>query len=150
MEKVVEDFDPRKILHMVALGMEEQLLGSDTIWACSQCQSCVPVCPQGIRCSDVIMALRNEAAKRGLATPARLAGLGLLAQVDPRKCVACLTCVRLCPFAAPHVNEEGAAYIDPELCRACAICVIECPAGAISLAPSLEQEGMKNSGEKAD
>ncbi len=142
VEKVVPEFDPRKIVHMVALGLEEELLSSDIIWACSQCQSCIPVCPQGVRCADVIKGLRQEAVKRGLVTQERLAGLGLFASVDPGKCVACLTCVRLCPFGAPRMEEEGYARIEPDLCRACGICVLECPAEAIGLRPSLEQAGV--------
>jgi len=35
VEKVVPGFDPRKIVHMVTLGLEKQLLSSDIIWACS-------------------------------------------------------------------------------------------------------------------
>ncbi len=142
VEKVVPEFDPRKIVHMVKLGLEEQLLSSDIIWACSQCQSCVPVCPQEVKCSDVIKALRDESVKRGLASHDRLAELGFFARVDGGKCVACLTCVRLCPFGAPHIVDEGYAQIDPDLCRACGICVLECPAEAITLAPSPEQKGV--------
>jgi len=142
VEKVVPGFDPRKIVHMVVLGLDKQLLSSDIIWACSQCQNCVEVCPQEVRCSDVIKALRDKALKQGLADQERLANLGLLARVDPEKCVACLTCVRFCPFGAPHIAEIGHAYIEPELCKACGICVMECPAGAITLAPSLEQRGL--------
>jgi heterodisulfide reductase subunit C len=142
VEKVVPEFDPRKIIHMVTLGLEKQLLSSDMIWACSQCQSCVKVCPQEVRCSDVIKALRDEAIKQGLADLGRLADLGLLAKVDPEKCVACLTCVRFCPFGAPRIADTGHAYIEPELCKACGICVMECPAGAITLTPSLEQRGL--------
>ncbi len=143
VEKVVEEFDPRKVVHMVSLGMQEQLLQSDMIWACSQCQSCIPVCPQGVRCADVVKALRDEALEKGLVDQGRMAQLGLVATVDPGKCVACLTCVRLCPFGAPHVVEEGYATIEPGLCHACGICVLECPAEAIKLAPSLEQRGME-------
>lgn len=142
VEKVVPGFDPRKIVHMVVLGLDKQLLSSDIIWACSQCQNCVEVCPQEVRCSDVIKALRDKALKQGLADQERLANLGLLARVDPEKCVACLTCVRFCPFGAPHIADIGHAYIEPELCKACGICVMECPAEAITLAPSLEQRGL--------
>jgi heterodisulfide reductase subunit C len=142
VEKVVPGFDPRKIIHMVALGLEKQLLSSDTIWACSQCQSCVPVCPQEVRSADIIKALREKARAQGLMGEDRMADLGLLARVDPVTCVACLTCVRVCPFGAPHVVGDGYAYIEPELCKACGICVMECPAGAITLTPSLEQRGL--------
>ncbi len=146
VEKVVEEFDPRKIVHMVSMGMEKELMESDIIWACSQCQSCIPVCPQEVRCADIIKALREEALNRGIVDRQRLADLGQFATVDPGKCVACLTCVRLCPFGAPSVVEEGYACIDPDLCRACGICVLECPAEAISLAPSLEERGISGGG----
>ncbi len=141
VEKVVDEFDPRKIVHMVALGMEEALINGDVIWACSQCQSCIPVCPQDVRCADVIKALRDEAVKRKSVDPERLEHLGQFAVVDGGKCVACLTCVRLCPFGAPKIADEGYAVIEPELCRACGICVLECPAEAIELAPSPEARG---------
>ncbi len=141
VEKVVDDFDPRKIVHMVGLGMEDSLINGETIWACSQCQSCIPVCPQNVRCADIIKALRDEALKRKSVDQERLKALGLFAVVDPGKCVACLTCVRLCPFGAPSMTEEGYAVIEPDLCHACGICVLDCPAQAISLAPSLEAKG---------
>jgi heterodisulfide reductase subunit A len=68
---------------------------------------------------------------------------GVVAQVDPDKCVGCLTCTRTCPFGIPQViNLEGrngvgglggAAYIDPALCQGCGTCTGECPANAIQL-----------------
>lgn len=142
VEKVVDDFDPRKILHMISLGLREKLLKSDTIWACSQCQSCVPVCPQNVRCSDVIKALRNEAIAKGYVDEEKLFELGMFARVDRARCVSCLTCVRLCPFNVPVIKEEGGAYIDPDKCKACGVCVVECPAKAITLKPSLEMRAM--------
>jgi NADPH-dependent glutamate synthase beta subunit-like oxidoreductase/coenzyme F420-reducing hydrogenase delta subunit/NAD-dependent dihydropyrimidine dehydrogenase PreA subunit len=52
--------------------------------------------------------------------------------VDTQKCMACLTCRRLCPYEAPVV----AAYseIRTEYCQACGLCVPECPAQAITMA----------------
>ncbi len=144
VEKVVDEFDPRKIVHMVNLGMEDDLIKGDIIWACSQCQSCIPVCPQNVRCADIIKALREEAIKRKTIDKEFLRELGLFAVVDPGKCVACLTCVRLCPFGAPHIVDEGYAVIEPDLCHACGICVKDCPAKAISLEPSLEARGAES------
>ena len=141
VEKVVPEFDPRKIVHMVKLGMDEQLVESAMIWACSQCQSCIPVCPQNVRCADIVKALREEAKTRRIVELEELKELGQYAVVDGGKCIACLTCVRLCPFGAPSIREEGYAFIDPELCKACGICVLECPAEAIMLAPSPEARG---------
>jgi heterodisulfide reductase subunit A-like polyferredoxin len=66
---------------------------------------------------------------------------GLVAEVDPQKCVACLTCVRVCTFGAVRIDDEkesvggilGAAWIEPSLCRGCGLCTASCPAGAIEL-----------------
>jgi heterodisulfide reductase subunit A len=66
---------------------------------------------------------------------------GLVAEVDQQKCVACLTCVRVCAFGASHLEADapgvgdiaGAARIEPSMCQGCGVCVSECPAGAIEL-----------------
>lgn len=67
----------------------------------------------------------------------------IIAEVDPQKCVGCLTCTRTCPFGIPQVIQEegrtgvgglgGAAYIDPAQCQGCGTCTGECPANAIQL-----------------
>ncbi len=58
---------------------------------------------------------------------------GVVATVNPDQCVACLTCVRTCPYDAPRIGVEGYAIIDPAECRGCGACVAECPGKAISL-----------------
>jgi len=66
---------------------------------------------------------------------------GIVAQVDAEKCVACLTCVRICPYNVPQIQADfsgvggivGAAYIEPAQCHGCGICAAECPAKAIQL-----------------
>jgi coenzyme F420-reducing hydrogenase delta subunit/NAD-dependent dihydropyrimidine dehydrogenase PreA subunit len=56
------------------------------------------------------------------------------ATVDPDKCVLCLTCVRVCPHGAVHVDEEAmAATVSPLSCQRCGLCTAECPAQAITL-----------------
>ncbi|MCL6635926.1 MAG: FAD-dependent oxidoreductase, partial [Peptococcaceae bacterium] len=57
---------------------------------------------------------------------------GVVAVVQPDKCAACLTCVRLCPYGAPKV-ENYAAQIAPVLCQGCGSCAGECPNKAITL-----------------
>lgn len=57
---------------------------------------------------------------------------GVVAVVEPDKCAACLTCVRLCPFNAPRINNY-AAEIEPVLCQGCGTCAGECPNKAITL-----------------
>jgi heterodisulfide reductase subunit A-like polyferredoxin len=79
-------------------------------------------------------------AARVLSQSTLTAG-GIVAQVDPEKCVGCLTCVRLCPFGVPKINDGtigvggivGAAYIEPTVCHGCGNCAAECPAKAITV-----------------
>ncbi len=139
VEKVAEDFDPRVIVHSVLLGLKEKLLKGETIWKCSGCGSCVPVCPMDVKPMEVIKALKKlvvqEHPEQALEM---LFKTGRLAKVEAGKCIACLTCVRSCPFGAPYITPEGYAVITPEKCKACGICVVECPARAIELAASPE------------
>jgi heterodisulfide reductase subunit A-like polyferredoxin len=54
--------------------------------------------------------------------------------VDPDRCAACLTCVRLCPYGVPRIVDPGVAFIEAAACRGCGTCVAGCPASAIELA----------------
>jgi heterodisulfide reductase subunit A-like polyferredoxin len=77
---------------------------------------------------------------------------GVVAQVDPSKCVGCLTCTRTCPFGIPRVIQQedrtgvgglgGAAYIDEALCQGCGTCTGECPANAIQLVNYTDEQIM--------
>ncbi len=133
VSQAIPDFDPRKIIHMVRMGMEERLLDSDLLWYCSGCRSCVFVCPQEVSFADIMGALAKLALKKGYITPAQLVEKGKAAEVQRDLCVSCLTCVRVCPWEIPQIDEGGFAAIDVQECRACGICVAECPAQAIVL-----------------
>ncbi len=63
----------------------------------------------------------------------RLPVSGQISVVDPEKCAACMTCVRVCPYLAPHVGHRGRAEVEPAVCMGCGSCASECPAGAITL-----------------
>jgi len=49
------------------------------------------------------------------------------------KCATCLTCLRLCPYHVPYLDDSGTVQIPADQCQACGICVAECPAKAIVL-----------------
>jgi heterodisulfide reductase subunit A len=59
---------------------------------------------------------------------------GIISVVEPDKCVACLNCVRVCPYGAPRFDAETqAAYIEPATCQGCGICAGICPNKAIEV-----------------
>jgi heterodisulfide reductase subunit A-like polyferredoxin len=58
---------------------------------------------------------------------------GVVSVVDPEKCAACLTCVRVCPYNVPVINKDGVAEIEMAMCQGCGICASECPGKAIKL-----------------
>jgi formate dehydrogenase beta subunit len=69
--------------------------------------------------------------KEALEEAGRCRGCGGGAVVDQKKCMACLTCMRVCPYGAPVV--QAYSEIRPEYCQACGLCAPECPAQAISM-----------------
>jgi heterodisulfide reductase subunit A-like polyferredoxin len=77
----------------------------------------------------------KAAVARGMTILSKVGILvgGVVAEVDPELCAVCVTCVRTCPYGAPHISEEGHAVIDPAECRGCGACVAECPGKAITL-----------------
>lgn len=56
-------------------------------------------------------------------------------RADPQKCVACLTCIRVCPHGAIQLvradNSKQVAGISDVACYACGVCAAICPAKAI-------------------
>jgi heterodisulfide reductase subunit A-like polyferredoxin len=103
----------------------------------------------------------EESISHALATAARALTLlsqgslhlgGVVAVVDPNKCVGCLTCTRTCPFSIPQVIKQegrsgvgglgGAAFIDPAQCQGCGTCTGECPANAIQLINYTDEQMM--------
>ena len=55
-----DDFNPRQIFLKVCFGIEEGLVGLDSvIWKCTTCYTCTERCPAGVKPLDVILALRN-------------------------------------------------------------------------------------------
>jgi heterodisulfide reductase subunit C len=69
---VSEDFDPRKIIRMVLMGMKERVLSSDFIWYCTQCFTCSGHCPQNVKFTDIMRVLRDMAVKEGYVDSAFL------------------------------------------------------------------------------
>ena len=63
IEQVEKRYDPRKIIRMALLGMEKEVLESDFIWLCSSCYNCQEVCPQNVKFTEVMFAIKNLAVQ---------------------------------------------------------------------------------------
>ncbi len=68
---VNEDYNCRKIIRQVLLGMRDEVLKSPMIWLCMLCYRCTARCPQSVNFTDIMRALRFLAVRDG-AAPADL------------------------------------------------------------------------------
>ena len=64
---VDSEYNPRKIIREVLLGMRKEVLSSPVIWRCVQCYSCSAKCPQNVKFREVTRALREMAVAEGFA-----------------------------------------------------------------------------------
>lgn len=48
-------------------------------------------------------------------------------------CVACGSCIKVCPMSAISIWKGVTAQVSPNSCVGCGKCSSECPAGAIEL-----------------
>ena len=65
VNEIDDDYNPRKIMRMVLLNMEEDVLKESEIWKCNQCHACVSHCPQDVRFADIVRALRDISIEKG-------------------------------------------------------------------------------------
>ncbi len=55
----VDGFDPRKLIRMISLGLEEALVESRWPWICTMCGKCENVCPMEIDIADAVRTIRG-------------------------------------------------------------------------------------------
>jgi heterodisulfide reductase subunit A len=84
---------------------------------------------------DETIAHAQAAAGRAsrVLSKTQLEIIGQVSYVNPADCVACATCVKLCPYGAPMINPLGKAEIQWAKCMGCGSCAAACPARAIAL-----------------
>jgi heterodisulfide reductase subunit D len=70
------DYTPRQLWQMMRLGMEEEVLNSQTFWLCTACKSCQVRCPRGISLTDTMLALKEYATRKGINVPTGMQILG--------------------------------------------------------------------------
>jgi heterodisulfide reductase subunit C len=55
------DITPREVIALFRSGDIEAILASRTIWICASCYGCTVRCPQGVKVTDVLYALKRLA-----------------------------------------------------------------------------------------
>ncbi|NOZ58281.1 MAG: heterodisulfide reductase [Euryarchaeota archaeon] len=81
------DFNPRRIIRMAVLGVEN-VLDSVEPWYCAVCYLCTERCPREVKPAAVLMAIKNVAAKHGRVPVAfktineNIARIGRLFEID--------------------------------------------------------------------
>ncbi len=67
VSEIEPEFNPRKIIRQVLLGLRTETLASPMIWRCIQCYACTAKCPQNVKFREIIRALREMAVAEGCA-----------------------------------------------------------------------------------
>ena len=80
VREIEERFSPRRIMKLAKLGLKDVVFKSDFIWLCSMCYMCDERCPQDVTPPKVMTVLRNMAVKEGVAPPALLKLMDILAE----------------------------------------------------------------------
>ncbi|HIJ55912.1 MAG TPA: 4Fe-4S dicluster domain-containing protein [Deltaproteobacteria bacterium] len=55
----IDEFDPRKLIRMAALGFDQDLIESRWPWICTMCGKCEHVCPMEIDIADSVRRIRS-------------------------------------------------------------------------------------------
>jgi heterodisulfide reductase subunit C len=63
------EYNCRRIIRMALLGLKDEVLKSKLIWYCSTCYTCYERCPQNVKITDVMTALKNIAVREGFIHP---------------------------------------------------------------------------------
>jgi heterodisulfide reductase subunit D len=69
------DYGPGHVLHMIQLGLEDEVLRSGGIWLCTACYLCTSRCPREVKITETMLGLRSLALARGLPVPENLVAL---------------------------------------------------------------------------
>jgi heterodisulfide reductase subunit C len=67
--EVEASYSPRRIIHMILLGLKEEVLSSKAIWYCLSCYRCQVRCPQEVKYPEIMRVLRKLAVEQGYVEP---------------------------------------------------------------------------------
>lgn len=129
------EYNPRRLLRKIVMGLAQESFKDKTTWLCSACDLCYPACPQQIRLSELILAIRTLAIEAGHTTPL------ITAVVNQQTCVGCGLCLEVCPYQAISLQEipngkhglKTVAKVGSSLCLGCGLCAANCRSTSIAL-----------------
>ncbi len=67
--EVDSEYNCRRIIRQILLGMREEVLSSPLIWLCRVCYRCYVRCPQKVNFTDIMRVLRYLAVKEKRVSP---------------------------------------------------------------------------------
>ncbi len=107
VHEVNERYNPRRIIHMAVLGMREEVLTGDFIWLCSTCYACLERCPQDVRITELMHAIKNIAVRVGHVHPSFRQQVELLEQHGRLYDITALENERRAEQGLPEVVEQA-------------------------------------------
>jgi heterodisulfide reductase subunit C2 len=112
IEKIEPEYNPRKIIRMILLGLEEEVLKQEGLWHCSTCYTCQESCPQQVNFTEIVFALRNMAVRQGLAPAGMGAARKLLTQQGRMYEVGDFENEKRSELGLPAIKADPAVYRD--------------------------------------
>jgi heterodisulfide reductase subunit C len=77
--RVSDKFRPQLVLRIAQLGLEELALDKKSpVWLCTGCYNCTEWCPQNVHPTEIFMAMKGLAARRGIIPMGRKMSFSLL------------------------------------------------------------------------
>ncbi len=55
----------RQLVRLAGMGMKEQVIHDESLWACTTCYNCYERCPRNVKPVDVLIGIRNIAVESG-------------------------------------------------------------------------------------
>jgi len=60
------DYLPHQLLHLIQMGLKDEVLKSATIWVCASCETCTTRCPNDIDIAKVMDTMRVMSRRLGM------------------------------------------------------------------------------------
>ena len=108
VREITDRYNPRRIIRMAILGLKEEVLSSDFIWLCSACYTCDERCPQDVRITDLMNAIKNIAIREGYVHPSFKRQVELLSEHGRLYEISEFENEKRSEYGLPAIQEQAA------------------------------------------